>query len=420
MTKGFASTYLGKQKQLTSEIPDPPSINTGFIVVIPAFCEPGIINSLESIWKCQRPSQVTEVIIVFNAPEDANPEVLDCNRKSKDATINWIREHPDDLLQFYILDILLQARDAGVGLARKTGMDEALRRFNAIGNSHGFILSFDADSTCDPNYLTAIEDVIKKKPATTGFTVYFEHPVYGSEFNDNIYKGIIQYEMHLRYVNLYLKYSGFPHANHTIGSCFGVRADVYAYQGGMNKKKGGEDFYFLHKIIPLGNFENINSTRVIPSPRDSFRVPFGTGPVIRRLAESREDMMTYEPASFRNLKQFFQLVPQLFTLPEEELIIKSNDLAKGIKQFLEINDFVNAIREIKENTASHESFKNRFFLWFDAFRIIKYLNYSAMHDYPKIPVTEACEQLLIELNYPGVCTEALSYLKTLRKLERGY
>ena len=88
------------------------------------------------------------------------------------------------------------------------------------------------------------------------------------------------YELHLRYLNLFSRFTGFPYAYHTIGSCFGVRAETYASQGGMNKRKAGEDFYFLHKIIPLGEFREINNTCVIPSPRESDRVPFGTGAAI--------------------------------------------------------------------------------------------------------------------------------------------
>ena len=42
----------------------------------------------------------------------------------------------------------MPAKDAGVGLARKTGMDEALYRFNMLGKPEGIILSYDADSLC--------------------------------------------------------------------------------------------------------------------------------------------------------------------------------------------------------------------------------------------------------------------------------
>ena len=130
---------------------------------------------------------------------------------------------------------------------------------------------------CETNYFTAIESVLDTFPNTRGINIYFEHPVSGTEYPETVYRGIILYEMHLRYVNLMTRFTGFPHAYHTVGSCFGVRAESYAREGGMNRKKAGEDFYFLHKIIPLGEFREINSTCVIPSPRESDRVPFGTG-----------------------------------------------------------------------------------------------------------------------------------------------
>jgi hypothetical protein len=418
--KGFASSYLNKQRLLNAAITQAPSAKTGFIIVIPALCEPDITSTLESLWKCDRPSCDTEVIIVVNASENAPLEVLDCNRRTFGVALDWIEEHHDESMRFYILNVILRARDAGVGLARKIGMDEALRRFDLAGNNHGFILSFDADSLCDVNYLSAIEDTLKAMPATKGLNVYFEHPLYGSGFDGGIYDGIIQYELHLRYVNLYLKYSDFPYAKHTIGSCFGVRADVYAAQGGMNKRKGGEDFYFLHKIIPLGNFEEINSTRVIPSPRASLRVPFGTGPVIRRLAESGQDMLTYDPLTFRALKDFFQMVPLFRGIQQDQIKELINGLPENMKQFLEKNDYIGAIEEINGNSGSPETFRKRFYNWFDAFRVIKYLNYSAMNHLPKQKVGIAVNELLKDLkNEPQDKKDPMELLLILRKIERA-
>ena len=43
----------------------------------------------------------------------------------------------------------------GVGLARKTGMDEAVRRFDIINNPEGVILSLDADCTVEHNYFVS-------------------------------------------------------------------------------------------------------------------------------------------------------------------------------------------------------------------------------------------------------------------------
>jgi hypothetical protein len=420
VTQGFALSYLSRQKLFYSAIPDRPSEKTGLIVVIPVFCEPDITETLESLWKCDRPSCDTEVILVINAPENASAEIIENNRITLDAADKWIKKHQDNALRFFIINELFPAKDAGVGLARKSGMDEALRRFSSIGKRDGFILSFDADSTCDENYFTAIEDTLRRKPSARGFDIYFEHPLEGDHFPQNVYKAITQYELHLRYVNLYLRFTGFPHAHHTIGSCFGVRADIYASQGGMNKRKGGEDFYFLHKVIPLGDFEKITSTRVIPSPRDSFRVPFGTGPVIRKLTETGAELETYDPKVFRILKVFFQMIPQFYKTGKSNILSLTENLEGNMKTFLEINDHLAAIDEINRNSGSPYTFCNRFFRWFDAFRIVKYLNYSAMNFFPKLPVTMATPELLKDLDIKSPDTSnAPELLLKLRKIERG-
>ena len=69
-------------------------------------------------------------------------------------------------------------------------MDEAVRRFNLVQNSKGIIISFDADSICDNNYLVEIENNYNKYPLANGCSIYFEHPLSGDDFPDNIYKAI--------------------------------------------------------------------------------------------------------------------------------------------------------------------------------------------------------------------------------------
>lgn len=53
-----------------------------------------------------------------------------------------------------------------------------------------------------------------------------------------------------------------------------------------------------------------------------------------------------------------------------------------------------AVHEIFENSGSFQSFKKRFFNWFDAFKIVKYLNFAAQLEFPKMPVKTECEKLL--------------------------
>jgi len=299
-------------------------------------------------------------------------------------------------------------------------MDEALCRFNLINNPNGYIVSFDADCRCDSNYFTAMEQSLQKKNIK-GFDLYFEHPVTGSEYSPETYLGIVDYELHLRYVNQFLRFAGFPFAHHTVGSCFGVRADVYAAQGGMNKRKAGEDFYFLHKIIPLGNFTDITTTRIIPSPRESSRVPFGTGVAISKYLSNNRELTTYHPNSFLALKHFFEKVPFLFKAREEEIFLATEALPDPLKLFLHANQVLQSVSEINHNCRTVDSFIIRFYRWFDAFRIVKFLNYAGKNCYPDMPVSEAVAYFLTKCRHEEGLAQITSpgLLNIMRRVERA-
>jgi hypothetical protein len=279
-------------------------------------------------------------------------------------------------------------------------MDAALYRFNIIGYEEGLILSFDADCTCDGNYFTAIEEHSRKYPSADGFNIYFEHPCEGSECSSEEYKAIVQYELHLRYLNMFTRYTGFPYAYHTIGSSFAVKARTYARQGGMNCRKAGEDFYFLHKVIPLGRFYEINNTRVIPSPRRSERVPFGTGAAIGRMLGSPEvSLKTYAPESFLVLKSFFSEIEKLHKADAGTIRKIVEAAGEPLRSYLDSVNVYVSIDEINMNCRSLQKFIQRFFRWFNAFYIIKYLNYSARNTFPSLPVSEAAIRFLKIADY---------------------
>ena len=135
---GFAANYLNRQKGLKPHIAEAPSPKLRFTVVIPAFCEPDLTRALESLWNCYRPEVHCEVIIVINSPENAGPEIITVNRNTLKQTREWITHHRDPAFQFHIIDVPdLPIKDAGVGLARKTGMDEAFFRLNCDRNPNG-------------------------------------------------------------------------------------------------------------------------------------------------------------------------------------------------------------------------------------------------------------------------------------------
>jgi hypothetical protein len=284
----------------------------------------------------------------------------------------------------------LPQKHAGVGLARKIGMDEAVLRFDDIAGDDGVIVCLDADCTVDAKYLPELERYFREKPKVTGCSVYFEHPFEGNEFRQKNYEGIINYELFLRYYALALRYTGFPYALQTVGSCMAIRSSVYQKQGGMNRRKAGEDFYFLHKIFHLGDFTTLNTTRVIPSPRPSHRVPFGTGSAMNKCLNAETDYYpTYHIQCFTDLRTFFRLVPEFYY---EDA---SSTFPVSLQKFLSEKSFSEKLAEIRLHSASQKMFVKRFFNWFDGFMVLKYMHFARDNFYPSMEITEAAKELII-------------------------
>ncbi|MBI4645053.1 MAG: glycosyltransferase family 2 protein [Bacteroidia bacterium] len=419
---GFAESYLKKHALFPFQIHKPPHKELEIIIVIPCYNEPDILKTLESLWSCERQGRTVEVLIVVNSAENSAPDIIKQNIETIKKINFWSSSHFDDRFRFYIIQHLyLPKKEAGAGLTRKIGMDEAIFRFHFIGNERGIIACLDADTICDRNYILEITNHFRKFPECKAGIVYFEHPIDGDEFAEPIYSAVIQYELYLRYFVQSLRYSGFPYAYHTIGSTIVVNAFAYIKQGGMNRRKAGEDFYFLQKIIPFGNFHEIYSARVIPSPRPSGRVIFGTGTAVKKLIEQpKQHLLTYSFSSFIDLKSLFEIIEQLY----EPHFVKTEEYAKFITgnllQFLSKEKFNSKYLEIKENSASFESFRKRFFNWFNTFKIIKYLNFCHAQHYQKESIVMGANRLLKAIQLPSLCTDDPKELLVIfRSLERG-
>jgi hypothetical protein len=388
-------SYLNKNNFIP-KINSTPAENVGIIIAIPCFNEPNLTDTLLSLWNCRRPHCMVEVIIVINHTEKSTSEVVCQNEKTVQELDRWITLHLDNTIKFHrIYEPAMPVKHAGVGLARKTGMDEAVYRFNLIQNLQGIIVGFDADSQCDPNYLEEIEKHFLNHPKTPGASIYFEHPLDSPSFPAHTNEGIILYELHLRYLNQGLRFTGHPHAFHTVGSSFAVRAGAYVKQGGMNKRQAGEDFYFIQKIIALGNYSEISTTRVIPSPRESDRVPFGTGAAMKKwVATAGEIFTTYNTEAFSVLKSFFLLTEKLYGAEKSEYPDIISLLHPAMVTFLNDNHYTEEIQQIKKNTNSLVSFTNRFYNWFTVFKIIKFLNTSHTNYFEMMDVLVAAQTLM--------------------------
>ncbi|MEO1262111.1 MAG: glycosyltransferase family 2 protein [Bacteroidota bacterium] len=386
--------YLNTRSLYPPLIHKRPSPLLGIVVVIPCYNEEFLLLSLMSLLKCARPDCDTEVIVVINQSEKTPADVKAINQHTFQQAKKWISKNRQSHLRIYpiFLDDL-PARHAGVGLARKIGMDEACYRFHKAKNSKGVIVCFDADSRCEENYLVEIAHYFSGRPKALACGIHFEHPLSGCDFDENIYTAITLYELHLRYYVNAQRWAGFQHAWQTIGSSMAVRCDAYQKQGGMNRRQAGEDFYFLHKFIPLGHFGEIKKTKVIPSPRQSDRVPFGTGKAVNDIIKSRKKYLTYHPKSFQDLKIFLKDVwPELYHSSSTDNIY--GKLPQSVVQFLSNNNFEKKLAEIKLHTANKKSFEKRLARWFDAFLLMKYVHFARDHFYADMEVTEAAKWLL--------------------------
>lgn len=351
----MAKNYFDKFAIRGPLISEQPSEKLKFIIVIPCFNEANIPASIESLIKAKQPICDYEIIVVVNQQKG---RVYENNL----SAIKYLKGLKNDYHHIHLIEELeLEPKNAGVGLARKIGMDEASRRLD----KEGIIVCFDADSLVSDNYLIALfEHFFISHPASSGASIRFEHPIEGPNSEK-----IIAYELYLHYQIMAQRFAGLPYAYHTVGSSMACRNSIYQKVGGMNKRKAGEDFYFLHKVIAQGNFTELNSCSVYPSDRESDRVPFGTGRAMLQL-ESGNDLKVEPFEAFVELKDFLEQLEEIY-------LGKELDISETLHSFLEKESFFRSIAKIKSNSPSFTHFKKQFYTWFSAFRNMKFGHHFA-------------------------------------------
>lgn len=393
------------------------SKNLGMVVVIPAYKEEFLLLSLMSIKRCQKPHWDVEVIVVINDSEVDTTKTKQLNQKIYQQTLEWSEKNSRPHLRFRVIyQDDLPKKFGGVGLARKIGMDEACYRLEKAKQKKGVIICFDADSRCAENYLVEIEKHFKNNSKTPACSIYFEHPIRGFDYEEKVYHAIVEYELHLRYFINAQRLAKHPHAYQTIGSSMAVRSDFYQKQGGMNRRKAGEDFYFLQKFIALGKFTELNTTTVFPSPRISDRVPFGTGKAVGEIIKQKGSYETYNLQTFLDLKDFFVELKNIYKLQDQWQTI---ELPTSVRQYLNRIDANTRLAEIFMNTTTLPSFKKRFFNWFNAFQVMKFAHFTRDQFYPNVPVTTAASSLLNQIDQEAVMNDAKDLLMKFRTLDKA-
>ena len=132
-------------------------------------------------------------------------------------------------------------------------------------------------------------------------------------------------------------------------------------------------------------------------------------------------MLTYNPQAFSDLRLFFGLINSYYESSAEGIRKFFNTIPRSLQLFLNKEEWVEKMMEIKNNTSGFRSFKKRFFDWFNMFRIVKYLNFVHADYFEKKPVETAASEML-ELREDsfksGDPMELLLYFRSLEKYLR--
>lgn len=364
------------------------------IAVIPALAEkdnlPFLLSSLEL--NNNKNKNETLIIFVVNNTFSADKE----NKINNFETIEFLKNYRiNSSLNIGIIDAAtsgneMDDKNGGVGLARKIGMDAALHLFDYSIEKKKILICLDADCTVSESYLQDIIINYNKEQMSAGY-VQFEHPF--SE-NEEISKAIICYEIFLRYYVLGLRFAKSHYAFFTIGSTMLCDVESYIKIEGMNKKKAAEDFYFLEKLAKHFNIKTIDNSFVYPSPRGSFRVPFGTGQRVNRyLSKIQNEYLLYNPDSFLILKEWLDIFHNNDISTKEYLII-AKEINKSLYEFLVSNKFESNWNKIISNSKNQKQTELQKKRWFDGFRTLKLIHYLRDNGFPPVNMFDAIDKLL--------------------------
>ena len=384
-------------------------------IVIPALAEfssvPLLLDSLAA--DSTLPESGLAVIFVVNNRADAALE----EREDNLATLELLKiarkklPFPIGIVDAASPGLELPAKDGGVGLARKLGHD-LLLPFLDFSADDPVLISLDADTLVQPGYSGAIVNHFRTA-AAGGAVIPFEHRS-GAAMAEN--RAIERYELFLRCYVAGLAHAGSPYAFQTVGSAMACRASAYLKCGGMNRRRAGEDFYFLQSLAKTSGVGEVRGTRVFPSPRRSSRVPFGTGRAMGMLLDREpEAIRFYRPACYQLLKSWLELAQAACAERCRELYEKGEALSPSLGAFLKGQNFDCAWKGFVEQHATEERLQSAFHGWFDAFRTMKLFHYLAEREAPRAEPDEVLGAFPAAWGEPGLSMgERLMFLRGSR------
>jgi glycosyltransferase involved in cell wall biosynthesis len=392
---------------------------TGFsgAVVIPALAESAHLFATLRSLAANPPELLARflVLVVVNHSEDG----LQSDKEDNYETLQRLAVISPEFapLRLAWVDVAspgleMPAKEGGVGLARKIGLDLALSRLDFSGQNP-ILVCLDADTLVEPSYLPAIDRHFRHT-GCGGAIIPFRHRPAASPEQQ---LAIDRYELFLRSYVLGLALAGSPYAFHTVGSAMVCTASAYIRMGGMNRRQAAEDFYFLQQLHRTAGVEQLRGTLVHPSPRPSHRVPFGTGrSVSGALREDAGAIMFYRPECFRILGGWLKTAIECPDRNAAVLLAEAAAVSPHLAVYLENAGFTNVWEGLRKNNRETEALCSAFHGWFDGLKTMKLIHYLSAAAFPRC---EPVETLPLLLEWAGLekVTGVAEQLTLLRKIQ---
>ncbi len=398
------------------------------IVVIPVLAE------YENIWKLLNSLVNTDpefhekflILFVVNNSESASEEIKKENLRTFTELKKVIERNSayeftnSSRLSFGLIDAFSEGNAptdklSGVGFARKVGMDTALCFWDYSSQRKKMLISLDADCTVSNNYFTEIYKRSNDENIFAGY-VNFEHPINVEPFSE----AIIKYEIFLRYYVMGLKYAESPFAFFTIGSTMLSEWEAYVKIGGMNKRKAAEDFYFMEKLGKNYEVFAVDNVTVYPSPRSSWRVPFGTGRSVEKFLLGNEKFdYLYSPEIFNILKKWNKIFFDKENLTAEYYLGQAKSINPYLFDFLVSRKFPEKWNKITSNNKNQKQiFMQKKYL-FDGFETLKLVHFLRDNCCGNVLLYDAVRKILTDyygFEKRGFYAELKSVLEVLRNI----
>lgn len=261
------------------------------------------------------------------------------------------------------------AKQAGVGFARKLGLDLALACLNWAEDP--LLVCLDADTLVEEGYLQAIAEHFRQS-ALGAAVLPFQHQAAAGAVQQ---AAIDRYELFLRSYVYGLRLAGSPYAFNTVGSAMACRASAYVRCGGMNCRQAAEDFYFLQKLAKTDGVGLLSGTTVFPEPRVSERVPFGTGRSMTRLLDGDvEGVLFYPVAAFRVLEAWLWTVRQGLADDAAQLLMRAANISPVLADYLARAGWRTVWPRLQSTHQTPARLAPAFHGWFDGFRTMRLIH----------------------------------------------